>query len=247
MPRATLNNVNGGETGLIFSHPFGESYETRGAPLGPTLESVLERGVLRCGIRTNRSGFARGEGPTYTGLDVDYCHALAAGLFMGDSNAISFIELVDTVDGFRGLADGSLDVFAGAPWTFENDFKEPSTGLGFAFSQAYFYGYSEAEDSLCLATMQDDHDWSSFVYWTVAATVHAEEMLLNKTSSNQMPMVGLFGSSHQRMFRDAILAVGSYADMYERNLQAIVPREGRNFLNKGSHSGPQHYAPVDGF
>lgn len=94
-----------------------------------------------------------------------------------------------------------------------------------------------------MATRQDDHQWSSFVYWLVSATFHAEENGIDQGSSNEMPVTNLFGPNLSRMFRDAILAVGNYGEIYNRTLEAIVPRSGRNLLNVNP-VGPQFYAQL---
>ena len=57
-----------------------------------------------------------------------------------------------------------------------------------------------------------------------------------------MPEVKLFGFIFRRMFRDAILAVGNYEEMYARNVEVIVPRSGFNLLSKEEEPiGPQHF------
>ena len=60
MPRDTLNSINSGSSGLIFSHPLGLIVTERdGKPLGPRMQAILDRGILRCGVRpNNRLGFA---------------------------------------------------------------------------------------------------------------------------------------------------------------------------------------------
>ena len=85
-----------------------------------------------------------------------------------------------------------------------------------------------------------------FVYWTVAATIVAEEQGLNQTTSNNMPEVLLWGTDLKRCFRDPILQVGSYANISERNLEQWIRRGLRNKLNAYSNLGPQHYI-VPGF
>jgi hypothetical protein len=68
-------------------------------------------------------------------------------------------------------------------------------------------------DNFCLATVQDDSAyWSTFVYWVAESTIYAEESDAS-FNENEMPQVYLFGPMFRRMFRDAILAVGSYADI----------------------------------
>ena len=80
----------------------------------------------------------------------------------------------------------------------------------------------------------------------VDATVDAEENGITNLTSNNMAEVLVFGQQLHRMFRDAILAVGSYGDIYQRNLEFVIPRSGRNMLNANPHLGPQHYI-IPGF
>ena len=53
-----------------------------------------------------------------------------------------------------------------------------------------------------------------------------------------MPVVSLFGEERKQMFRDAVYAVGNYGEIYNRTLESIIPREGRNLLNTNP-VGPQ--------
>ena len=73
------------------------------------------------------------------------------------------------------------------------------------------------------------------------STIYAEEEKITRSSSNAMPEVKLFGFIFRRMFRDAILAVGNYEEMYARNVEAIVPRSGFNLLSTQEPIGPQHF------
>lgn len=245
-PRASLNRINDGTTGLIYSHPFGLVRHGRDEkPLGLYMQRILDRGVLRCGVRTGFVGFARDQGDQLAGIDTDYCCAVAAALFQGDKRAIEYVQLDSVSDGFALLADGSVDILAGVTRNLENEVREPHTGLGFAFSQPYFYEHQE-EKNHCLATRQEDKDWASFVYWVVSATFYAEEQGITMENSNTMPEVFVYGKTFHRMFRDSVLAAGSYSEIYERNLQRLIPRSGRNLLNASPNLGPQHY-PLPGF
>lgn len=58
LPRPVPDRINNGETGLIYSFPFGSTTPIGlGAVRGGTLERILMRGHLRCGI-SRRSIFA---------------------------------------------------------------------------------------------------------------------------------------------------------------------------------------------
>ncbi|CAB9503214.1 extracellular solute-binding protein [Seminavis robusta] len=243
LPRGSLNSINNGASGLLYSHPFGViDYQRDQSDFGTTMAAILDRGVVHCGVRYARPGFATmtKEKNAPLGVDVDYCRAIAAGLFSGPNHVV-LVDLNDSTDAFAKLAGGEVDVVAGATWKLEN-FRDPMTGVVYSFSKPYFYGSGDhgEEENYCLATVSDDHDWSTFVYWIVEAITFAEEEGINSTTSIRMPEVLLYGPSMKRMFRDAILAVGSYAEIYERNLQTWIPRDGRNMLNPGLN-GPQHY------
>ena len=247
-PREAVNQLNNGTTGLMYAHPFGDlgpTPEDEYVTFGPTLERILNRGKLLCGVRGSRPGFAILSNNSNTGLDVDFCRAMAASLFEGDVEALDLVEISSQGQGFELLVSGDIDLVAGATWNLVNAVNETSTGLGFDFSQPYFFGSNEGEENLCLATMEDDHDWATYVYWIVAATIYAEEHGYSTTSANSMPEVWVYGSDHNRIFRDTILVVGNYGDMYSRNVEEFIPRAGRNLLNGGKIPGPQHY-PMPG-
>jgi hypothetical protein len=70
--------------------------------------------------------------------------------------------------------------------------------------------------------------------------VYAEKHGITQIDSNQMPIVTLYGEGLQRMFRDAIYAVGNYGDLYDRNVAPLLPRGGRNQLEKDI---PTYYYP----
>lgn len=146
--RGGLTLINNGSTGLLFSNPFGFlENEGPGPTEGGTMESIVQRGKLHCGVRTGRPGFAEihelpgGNGNlNATGFDVDFCRALATSLFSGSVDQVDFIELKSEASGFIALAEGYVDVLAGGRWTLQNDVMEPATGQGYSFSQPYFYG-----------------------------------------------------------------------------------------------------------
>lgn len=248
-PRSGFNRINDGSTGLLYTLPYGSIAVKRppSIPLGPLLQAILDRGHLRCGVQIMRPGFAvkhdedSANSDVISGMDADFCRAVAASLFQGDTLAVVFVELKSPTSGYQLLASGDLDILAGATWNLQNDVREPTTGIGFAFSQPYFYNYGTSQGNLCLATRQEDHDWSSFVNWIVTATFHAEAEGITQQTSNLMPEVGVYGVRFNRMLRDSILACGSYEEVYARNVERYVPRQGRNQLNSNMDPQPQHY------
>ena len=163
--RSKLDFLNNGSSGLLYPHPFGQIQNDRGdMPLGHTLFEILMRGQLHCGIPADQPGFATKEESGLSGMDVDFCRALSAALFGGDTDSVLFVEVEEDSDGYALLASEEIDVLAGATWTLETDVKEPTTGQGYTFSPPYFYGYSEAQGNFCLATRQDDPDFGLVLF-----------------------------------------------------------------------------------
>ncbi len=98
-----------------------------------TLDDVMARGNLECGISTGLVGFAspNAEGE-WEGYDVDYCRALAAALF-GDRNAVKFTP-VTTKQRFTALAAGEFDILSrNTTWTYSRDTDLKQTFLGISF------------------------------------------------------------------------------------------------------------------
>ena len=93
-----------------------------------------------------------------------------------------------------------------------------------------------------MASRQEDHQWTTFIRWTVAATIYGEENNITQRTFHDMPEVGLFGQDFSRMFRSVLLAVGNYGELYNRTVEPYIHRGERNVMNTGPHFGPQGYA-----
>ena len=101
-------------------------------------------------------------------------------------------------------------------------------------------------DNLCLVTTALDQDWSSFLHWTIMATIYAESENIDSSRSDELPSIGSFGLSFNNFFRRVVGSIGNYNEVYERNLGNLFPRSGRNLLNKNPQTtiqGPNIYIP----
>lgn len=99
-----------------------------------TLNEVLGRGVLRCGVNTGLAGFAapddRGE---WRGIDADFCRAVAAAIFH-DAGKVKFIPL-NAKERFTALQSGEIDLLSrNTTWTMSRD-----TSLGLTFTSVMYY------------------------------------------------------------------------------------------------------------
>mmetsp|Transcript_8292 Transcript_8292/g.15526 ORF Transcript_8292/g.15526 Transcript_8292/m.15526 type:complete len:92 (-) Transcript_8292:41-316(-) len=63
------------------------------------------------------------------------------------------------------------------------------------------------------------------------ATIDVEENVITQITSNEMPLVKLFGSGPRRIQRDTIIGVGNYGKMHRRTLGQNASRVDRNSLN----------------
>jgi general L-amino acid transport system substrate-binding protein len=78
---------------------------------GPVLTGVQSRGILRCGVSEGIPGFSlRGADGRWTGLDADFCRAVAAAA-LGDPGRVDFVPLT-AAGRFPALKSGRIDLLA---------------------------------------------------------------------------------------------------------------------------------------
>ncbi|MGY2049479.1 amino acid ABC transporter substrate-binding protein [Methylobacterium sp. JK268] len=99
-----------------------------------TLAGIKQKGFIACGSNPGLAGFgvpdAQGR---WSGLDVDFCRALAAAIF-NDTTKVRFIPL-SAKDRFTALQSGEVDVLSrNTTWTMSRD-----TSLGLDFPAVNFY------------------------------------------------------------------------------------------------------------
>src|SRR5690606_322336 len=75
------------------------------------LEDVVAKGYIQCGVTGGVAGFsAPDSNNVWTGLEVDYCRALAAAIF-NDADAVRFTSLTSQ-ERFTALSAGEVDVLS---------------------------------------------------------------------------------------------------------------------------------------
>jgi len=109
---------------------------TSGAALAQTktLDTVKQRGALSCGVHTGLAGFGQPDDKgNWTGLDVDYCKAIAAAIF-GDEKKIKYVPTTPK-ERFTALQSGEIDVLIRTTtWTMSRD-----SSLGLSFAGVNYY------------------------------------------------------------------------------------------------------------
>jgi general L-amino acid transport system substrate-binding protein len=95
---------------------------------GKTLDAIKQRGQLVCGVNTGLAGFSQADSQgKWTGLDVDYCRALAAAI-LGDDTKVKYNPLT-AQQRFTALQSGEVDILSrNTTWTLTRD---ASLGLHF--------------------------------------------------------------------------------------------------------------------
>ncbi len=104
-----------------------------GASAG-TLDTVKQKGFIQCGVSQGLIGFSNPDAQNnWTGLDVDFCKAVAAAVF-GDANKVKYTPLT-AKDRFTALQTGDIDVLSrNSTWTMSRD-----TTLGLEFVGVTYY------------------------------------------------------------------------------------------------------------
>lgn len=122
------------------------------AGYGVTLQTVMDRGNLICGVNSQVPGFGYVDASgNFAGIDVDYCRALAAAIF-GDPTKVEF-RPVTAAERFTALQSGEIDILSrNTTWSLVRD-----TELGGNFVHTTFYdgqGMMVPKDS-GIKTLQD--------------------------------------------------------------------------------------------
>jgi general L-amino acid transport system substrate-binding protein len=101
---------------------------------GATLRNIQSAGYVKCGVSPSLAGFSQPDSAgVWTGLDVEYCRALAAAIF-NDPSKVRFSPL-SAKDRFTALQSGEVDVLSRVTtWTLQRD-----TVLGLNFAGVNYY------------------------------------------------------------------------------------------------------------
>lgn len=106
---------------------------------GETLAGIRARGILHCGVSEGVLGFsARDASGRWTGIDVDFCRAVAAAA-LGDAAKVTFVPLRASAR-FPALNEGMVDLLArNTTWTLarEGALKVQFAGVLFYDAQAF--------------------------------------------------------------------------------------------------------------
>ncbi|MEX1166183.1 MAG: amino acid ABC transporter substrate-binding protein [Hydrogenophaga sp.] len=98
------------------------------AHAGKTVDAIKASGQLVCGVNTGLAGFSQADSNgAWSGLDVDYCKAVAAAM-LGDASKVKWVPL-NAQQRFTALQSGEVDVLARN--TTNTLSRDASLGLNF--------------------------------------------------------------------------------------------------------------------
>ena len=99
-----------------------------------TLDDVKTKGFVQCGVSQGLIGFSNpDEANNWTGMDVDFCRAVASAIF-NDPSKVKFTPLT-AKDRFTALQSNEIDVLSrNSTWTMTRD-----TSLGLKFAGVMYY------------------------------------------------------------------------------------------------------------
>ena len=98
------------------------------AHAGKTLDAIKARGQLVCGVNVGLAGFSAADSSgAWTGMDVDYCKAVAAAV-LGDAGKVKWVPLT-AQQRFTALQSGEVDVLSRN--TTNTLSRDASLGLNF--------------------------------------------------------------------------------------------------------------------
>jgi len=238
--RGRINGINDG-AGMLYAIPFGNIENEEAAESttdSPALAKITSEGSLTCGVVVPETYAGNVTAPDeLVGMSVDYCRTLSAAIFVGDSEKVKFLTFTESDNSsIVALANGTLDVLAGARFWQKYDFAASPLLGGLHFSTPYFYGNETTGQGVSfssMATLEDDVVFASFVNCVVMATIHAQENGIQKHKSKEMPLASVFGSYYSWALRDAIAYSGSYDEIHSKHFGSEVATRGRNAVNEG--------------
>lgn len=113
---------------------------------GDTLQEVLDRGELLCGVKQTQPLFGNREADgSVSGFDIEFCKAVAAAV-LKDASAVQYIDASDASTRFELLNDKQIDLLIRTTTITASRDRE----LGVDFAQTTFYtgqGFAVRKDS----------------------------------------------------------------------------------------------------
>lgn len=186
-----------------------------------TLETIQERGYLKCGVGHNDFGFAEiDENGIWQGFDVDFCRAIASAT-LGSASAVQFIT-VDSQSRLPALINNEIDVLLRTTtWTFSRD-----VGLPIEFAAIILFDHQKIISSaeLNISTLKDANNETICVNKGTTSLHNIKNYL--KWNNLDMPILKLEtqeGRWNAFLNGRCNLMTSDYFDLYA-GIQTLAPK-----------------------
>jgi general L-amino acid transport system substrate-binding protein len=195
---------------------------------GETLKAVLARGRLVCGVNAQLLGFGAVDADgNFSGLEVDYCRALAAAIF-GDASRVEF-RAVTVRERFTALQAGEIDVLSrNTSWSLVRD-----TELNGNFVRTLFYDGQGimARQAAGIVALTDLNDTMICVQAETSAELNLSDVLAVEGIS-YTPLV----------FEDADLMLEAYAS---EQCDALTMEKSALIARRVALADPENHTILD--
>ena len=135
-------------------------------------------------------------------------------------------------DMYEHFANGFCNVIAAEQFDLAESVMRDQSG----YKGEYAIGNNvHSKEPFALVTRDDDVIWSDFVNWVMQTLIAAEDEGITSDVAHLIPLrsEAFFGDEFSSMFRDVVSVVGNYGEIYERNLEHILPRPVSDYINDG--------------
>ena len=185
-------------------------------------------------------------GTTNPNVLRDYLASIDSEL-AGGKESVSVVEVDDDVTALRMMREGACDAFVNDDSVVAGYVHtEAPISSDVRFVLASWSGTPFARAPFSAVTLDGDAEWASIVDWFVNSLFLAEMYGVTSENVDRLAMDRTLPGEAQRLLgsqliggqalpfdmRAAIRSIGNYAELYERNFGAFLPRSRANMLYK---------------
>lgn len=185
-------------------------------------------------------------GTTNPNVLRDYLASIDAQL-AGGKDSVRIVEVDDDASALRMMREGSCDAFVNDDSVVAGYVHtEAPVSEGVQFVLASWTGTPFARAPFSAVTLDGDAEWASIVDWFINSLFLAEMYGVTSQNVDRLYADRSLPGEAQRLLgsqliggkrlpfdmRAAIKSIGNYAELYERNFGAFLPRSRANMLYK---------------
>ena len=138
---------------------------------------------------------------------------------------------LDSVEAvYDAFVAGSCDLVVGDQFSISPRFiKQRAPDASYTTGSNLF-----SKEPLSLVTRKDEATFLDIVNWILNSLLLAEERNITQANAGGFVAGGVFERHLPNAINNAVAAVGNYAEIYQRHLEIIRPRQRANMINDGT-------------